>query len=127
MKFLLVLSILVFGQFTTADLEKSPVSPAISFESTAIDLGEIAQNIPVEVVFEFTNNGESALVISEVKPSCGCTVADYPEGALAPGESGQITAEYNAKSPGAFSKTLTVRSNADQDTRLILKGIVVQN
>jgi hypothetical protein len=66
------------------------------------------------------------LIINSVRPSCGCTVADYPKEPIAPGKSGKINVTYNAASSGSFTKSITVTTNAaEANTALIIKGEVV--
>jgi hypothetical protein len=96
------------------------------WNQTGHDFGRIAQNKPVTARFEFINKGELPLLINQAKGSCGCTGVEYPKTAVLPGQSGVITATFNASSPGAFSKTVTVESNAENGTQLLsLKGEVI--
>jgi hypothetical protein len=106
------------------DAEK-PVS-GMTWKTTNIDLGKIEQGKPVTVEFEFTNPSMVPLIISSVRPNCGCTVADYPKEPVAPGKSGKIVVTYNAASSGSFTKSTMVNSNASEgNTSLIIKGEVV--
>ncbi|GGH66747.1 DUF1573 domain-containing protein [Phaeocystidibacter marisrubri] len=120
---LVSLSLLIGAPFYSS----SDSAASFKWESTTVDLGEIPHNIPAEIQFEFTNDGEEPLIISNVRPSCGCTVADFPRTPIAPGESALIKAEYNAKSLGQFQKSITVQSNAEQATQVLtFKGRVVE-
>ncbi len=66
------------------------------------------------------------LIISSVRPTCGCTIADYPKEPILPGKSGKIAVTYNAAAGGAFTKAIVVTSNATEgNTSLIIKGEVV--
>lgn len=85
--------------------------PAFAWEKTAYDFGNIPQNIPVTVTYTFTNGGKAPLIISDVKPSCGCTGAKWTETPIAPGDKGTVTVTFNAANPGHFEKTLTVTAN----------------
>lgn len=74
--------------------------------------------------FKFTNTGSSPLVLQEVKASCGCTTPEWTKTPIAPGKTGVVKATYNATGrPGAFNKTITVKSNAGE-TKLTIKGEV---
>lgn len=98
-----------------------------NWTQTQINLGEIEQNVPATATFDLTNDGDAPLIISEVKPSCGCTVADYPREPIAPGETVQITARYNARTLGTFRKSIAVTTNAETSTyQLIITGKVVE-
>jgi hypothetical protein len=61
--------------------------------------------------FEFSNTGKSALVISDVKTSCGCTVPEWPQKPILPGEKGLLKIRYDAAFPGVFHKTVEVIYN----------------
>ena len=98
----------------------------LGFESTVHDFGTIEHKSPVTATFEFRNNGETPLIITEAKGSCGCTVADYTKTTVAPGEMGKVTATYNAAKLGAFQKSVTVTANTDDGPiKLMIKGEVV--
>lgn len=100
----------------------------IEWKQTEIDFGKVPFNEPIEVEFTFKNPGMIPLVISEVKPSCGCTVANYPKQPIGSGGEGAIKVTFDAKTPGYFSKTISVYSNsADGVTELYIKGKVVKN
>lgn len=97
-----------------------------SWENTEHDFGKIKVNKPVTHTFSFENKGNTALVISSVKASCGCTVADYSDEPVEPGSTGFVRATYNAAKAGTFVKTISVVSNADQGNILLtIKGEVV--
>ncbi|OIN56691.1 DUF1573 domain-containing protein [Arsenicibacter rosenii] len=101
---------------------------AFGWTSTSHDFGKIAQNKPVTAVFKFTNKGEAPLIISNARGSCGCTGVDYPKDPVMPGKTGEVKATYNAAAMGAFSKTVTVESNAEGGmVTLMFKGEVVNN
>jgi len=84
----------------------------IEFKRTTVDYGKIEYGSDGVRVFEFTNTGDTPLVITKVKSTCGCTVPTKPEGAIAPGEKGVISVKYDTKRPGFIRKTITVTSNA---------------
>lgn len=59
------------------------------------------------------------LIINQAIASCGCTIPDFTEKPVMPGESGEINVTYNGtgRYTGKFKKVITVQSNAK--TRLI--------
>ena len=89
-------------------------SGIFEFESLVIDYGTINQNSDGVRAFKFTNVGKSPIVITKVKGSCGCTVPTKPKGPIMPGESAEIGVKYATDRVGAFSKTVTVTSNASK-------------
>lgn len=92
----------------------------ITFKTETIDYGTVDKASNGVRVFEFTNTGNSPLVITDVKSSCGCTIPKKPEKPVLPGESGEIEVSYDTKRTGIFQKAITVRSNA-KTTNVILR------
>ncbi|RYJ42903.1 DUF1573 domain-containing protein [Flavobacterium beibuense] len=94
--------------------------PVIKFETTEHDFGTIKQGDKVEYVYKFTNEGAADLVISQVKPSCGCTAPEWTKTPVAPGASGEIKVVFdsNGKS-GKQSKTVNVHSNTESGTDVL--------
>jgi hypothetical protein len=86
--------------------------PMMEFKSIVVDYGEIEQNADPLRVFEFSNTGTAPLVISNAKGSCGCTVPSYPKEPILPGASAEIEVRYDTKRIGAFTKTVTLTTNA---------------
>ena len=109
---------------TTFSLMSFAAFSPISWKSETIDVGEIPQNKPKTIVFEFKNNGKSDVIISNAQGSCGCTATDYTKTPIKSGQSGTVSSTYNAASIGAFTKTITVSTNIDAPKVLTLKGIV---
>jgi len=66
------------------------------------------------------------LTITQVKPSCGCTMASKPEKPVDPGQTGLVTLEIDTKRfTGAIKKTADISSNATQaPLRLTMGGTV---
>ncbi|MCL2167516.1 MAG: DUF1573 domain-containing protein [Lentimicrobiaceae bacterium] len=87
--------------------------PAIKFDVTTIDFGSIKEDDgKVSGKFEYTNTGDQDLLLTGVKPGCGCTAADYTKTPVAPGEKGFIIATYNPfNRPGSFNKSIKVTTN----------------
>jgi len=102
--------------------------PHIEFEETVFDFGTIAYHSDGTHVFKFKNTGKEALLISDVKATCGCTTPSYSKEPVKKGKSGEITVKYDTRRVGSFSKSITVTSNADNATvRLTIKGVVQKN
>jgi len=126
-KKIFILSLFCFATFILVG-QKKPTNQKdlINFTELIHDYGTIEVGSPGKSEFKFTNNMKTPLVISNVKPSCGCTVADWPKEPILGGKSGVIRINYNTKIPGTFRKTITVNSNA-KNARVILqiKGNVI--
>ena len=97
------------------------------FETETIDYGTIEHNANGDREFVFTNNGNKPLIISNAQGSCGCTVPTTPKEPIAPGAKGIIGVKYATDRIGAFTKSVTVTSNADgQPTKVLtIKGTVL--
>ena len=117
---ILFISIVSFGSFAQDKLAK------IEFKETTIDYGTIEKGADDVRTFEFTNTGDAPLIISKVNSSCGCTVPKKPDGAIMPGEMGEIQVKYDTKRVMPIRKTITVLSNAETPTvALKIKGNVI--
>ncbi|QIP16663.1 DUF1573 domain-containing protein [Spirosoma aureum] len=121
--------ILFFGSLVLLMASVAMIAPSALFNwnKSTHDFGKIPQGKPVTAEFFFKNKGELPLVINHAQGSCGCTGVDYPKSAIMPGQSGTIKATFNAASPGAFNKTVSVESNAEGGVQtLYIKGEVTK-
>lgn len=113
---------------TTAKKSETPKveGAGIVFESETIDYGTIPHNADGKREFHFTNNGTQPLIISNAQGSCGCTVPTYPKEPIAPGAKGVIGVKYATDRVGAFTKTVTLTTNATEPTKVLtIKGNVL--
>ncbi len=101
---------------------------AIQWLDSIVNFGTVTRGEKVHVSFRFKNSGGKPLFLAEVKPSCGCTVAEYTKGAVAPGRQGEIKAEFDSNHgfAGKVRKTIRVTSNTknQQTYTLIFTGEV---
>jgi hypothetical protein len=96
-----------------------------SWETTNYDFGTTpVQGKPANAVFNLTNNGTTAVTITAVQTSCGCTSPSYTKEPIKPGEKGTVTLTYDSKISGFFSKSAVVRLNDGQKYSLTIKGEV---
>lgn len=107
---------------TTANKNK----PEIKFEKTEIDLGTVPVG-PKPFEFVFTNTGKDPLILSNVQPSCGCTIVEKPQEPILKGKKGLIKGTFNASSPGTFTKNVTVYSNAKTAIVYLTFKVTVEN
>ena len=141
-KIFLLAALTVFGVATTnaqtakkatkAETAKKVETPKVEgagmvFENETIDYGTIPHNADGKREFVFVNNGNKPLIIESTQGSCGCTVPTKPEGPIAPGAKATIGVKYATDRIGAFTKTVTVKSNATgQETKVLtIKGTVL--
>ncbi|WP_128330318.1 DUF1573 domain-containing protein [Apibacter sp. HY039] len=84
----------------------------ITFDADNYDFKEIKKGDKVTHEFKFTNTGKKPLVISEVRPSCGCTTPEYTKEPVFPGKKGFITVTFDSSNfDGAVLKTIAVSGN----------------
>ena len=101
--------------------DQSARVPKITFDSDLHDFGRITAGESISYSFHFRNTGDADLVLSGCSATCGCTVADYPRGRIAPGKEGYVTVTFNSHGKtGQQYQEVTVTSNA-QPGRNILK------
>jgi hypothetical protein len=95
------------------------------------ELGELKGDVVEKISFTFKNTGTYPLFIISASPSCGCTVADYPKEAIAPGNEGTITAGFDTKTQhaGEFRKSIIVTTNTIGQNMhtLIFSGKIVKD
>ena len=108
------------------DVEISKGSAEIQFDITEYDFGTVNEGEIVEAKFIVTNSGKTDLVISNVQPSCGCTVPVWPKTPIKPGDSAEVLANFNtAGKPNRQAKTLTLFTNTARGREVLrLKGSV---
>lgn len=99
-------------------------------KDNTIDYGTVSKADDNGVrVFEFTNTGNEALIITNVISTCGCTVPSKPKEPIMPGKTGKIEVKYNMNT-GPIRKTITVESNAinydNGRVALKIKGEVIE-
>ena len=99
----------------------------MTFEKDEHDFGLVREDGgAIAHEFVFINTGKDSLRISQVKASCGCTTPSWTKEAIAPGDTGRVTAQYSPLNrPGSFRKSVTVTANTEPSTRVLyIKGSV---
>ncbi|MDP9961320.1 DUF1573 domain-containing protein [Chryseobacterium lathyri] len=104
---------------TANTAEVAPVSnqplTSVALSENNFDFGNIKKGDKVEHVYEITNTGKNPLVISEVKPGCGCTAPDFTKDPILPGKKGKITLHFDSSSfDGNVQKYADVFANVDK-------------
>lgn len=111
----------------TATTTASAKPSTIAWTEDVHDFGDIAKSKPVSHDFTFKNTTKQTILITNVKASCGCTATNYTKTPIKPGETGSVTATYNAAAPGGFNKTVTVTTNDSETPKILsIKGKVIE-
>jgi hypothetical protein len=101
----------------------------VKWDQEMHDFGDIPKGIPATYEFTFTNNTKETILITSVKPACGCTAANYTKTPIKPGEKGTVEATFNAASVAPFQKSVTVMTNeggTEAIKTLSFKGKVIE-
>jgi hypothetical protein len=122
---LAVLCFICLSLALSAQQKQNKQNDSIIFTKLVHDYGILDVGSPGHCEFTFTNKKKTSLVLSNVRPSCGCTVAKWSKEPILPGKTGSIKINFSTKIPGTFLKTITVTSNAKNATvTLRIKGNV---
>lgn len=85
--------------------------PKLVVESKVFDLGKVPQGVVKDVEFEIRNEGGTVLTIKSVRPTCGCTVAEFDKEIPVDG-SGAVRAKLDTTGfKGAISKSILVMTD----------------
>jgi len=76
-----------------------PAQAKLKFTSeTKKDFGKVKKGDVVSAEYEFINEGNQPLIITNYETECSCTTADFPKQPIPPGQSGKITVKFDTKS-----------------------------
>ncbi|WP_294217034.1 DUF1573 domain-containing protein [uncultured Chryseobacterium sp.] len=104
----------VSGETPAAAKSNQPLT-TIALSESNFDFGKIKKGDKVEHVYEVTNTGSNPLVISEVKPGCGCTAPDFTKEPIMPGKKGKITLHFDSSNfDGNVNKYADVFANVEK-------------
>ncbi|KQT31053.1 hypothetical protein ASG22_18635 [Chryseobacterium sp. Leaf405] len=97
-----------------APVSNQPLT-TIALSESNFDFGNIKKGDKVQHVYEVTNTGTNPLVISEVKPGCGCTAPDFTKEPILPGKKGKIILHFDSSNfDGNVSKFADVFANVEK-------------
>lgn len=91
----------------------------IKISADTYNFGKIKQGVPVTTFFTVTNTSDKPVVLETVVASCGCTTPEWSKEPIAPKGTSQIKVGYNAASPTAFTKDITIRLAGIQEAKII--------
>lgn len=99
----------------------------ISFDKMEHDFGKIREGEKASYRFRVKNPGTVPLRITDVKPSCGCTVPAWTKDPIPPGGEGFVEVIFDSQGrSGEQLKTVTVFANTDPPSHILrFRGIVV--
>ena len=87
--------------------------PEIALDRSEHDFGEVQVGDVVHTQLRVINKGDAALVIDEVRTTCGCAVAGSHAKEVPPGQEIEITVSYDSVglSPGRKTQSVLIHTN----------------
>ena len=129
MRSIVFLAALSVGLLSTRAEDAASPPPAVTVEHAprlvcdepSFDFGSADASQTIEHTYVLKNTGDLTLEISNVKPSCGCTVANISERSVQPGAETKVTARLALQGrSGQQHKSITVESNDPKQPQFIL-------
>lgn len=120
------ISVIVLGPTIDVRGQAGGPAPRAIAPEAIKDVGAVDRGERITHEFTIRNDGDAVLEISEVKPSCGCTVAEYDR-SIAPGGTGVVRATVETKNfKGGIAKSVRVLTNdpANPEIHLVIKADV---
>ena len=97
-----------------APVKSNQPTTTIALSESNFDFGTIKKGSKVNHVYEITNTGKTPLIISEVKPECGCTAPEFTKDPIMPGKKGKITLSFDSTNfDGSVQKYADVFANVE--------------
>ena len=113
-----VLLLLILTQFALG-------APRITCKAPVFDFGTRDPSESIDHTFLLENTGTSDLIISAIRPACGCTAANMTRQTIPPGESAELSTRLNLVGrTGDLHKSILIESNdpANPALQLALVG-----
>jgi hypothetical protein len=92
----------------------------IAIEDPIRHYSPVIQGQEQDIIVKVYNTGDNLLKILKVYPSCGCTIAKFPESAIAPGKFGLVELKYNSnKNLGYVEVYTTIVTNSKKRSETV--------
>jgi len=115
----LVALFVVLTPLVAAVAQESSGPQAVAVEPVK-EFDTIPKGEPISHVFEIRNEGSAPLELTNVRPSCGCTVVNYDK-TIAPGKVGLVRSKIDtANFTGPISKSIAVMTNDPENPKILL-------
>jgi hypothetical protein len=108
------------------EAQEATDSPKLVIPEKIVDFGVVPKGDVIEAKIRLVNEGDVPLKIKTVRPTCGCTVADYPKSIDANGE-GFIIAKLDTMDfSGPINKMLLLMTDDPEipSSSIVLKAVV---
>ena len=121
------LSIVLFLVFIVSGMAFAQQKTSLAFKKNMHDFGKIKEELgAVTTEFEFSNTGNTPVIIQRVNTSCGCTTPTYTREPILPGKKGKVIVRYSTVGRAyPFNKNVTVYTNVPDTVYILtIKGNV---
>ncbi len=109
---MILAALLFLALAVKASCQDGSASPRLSLPQGAVDLGVSFQGEKATGSFLVRNDGSAPLSIIEIKPSCGCTVAEPESKTVMPGKDVKVGIEIDTSGKiGKVKKNVTIRTD----------------
>ena len=96
-------------------------TPRLFISESMHNFGTVKEGNELDFNLSIKNIGDSELIISDVKTSCGCTAALLSNDKLKPGEKGNVRIELDTSGmKGKKTRTLAILSNDPVNPRMVI-------
>jgi hypothetical protein len=103
----------------------------VQWLDSLVNFGNIRMGEKIEIKFRLKNTGHKPLYLTNVHALCGCTVASYTQGAIAPGGTGEVIGAFdsNRAHTGTVRKTIIASTNSPNgnNRELIFTGVISES
>lgn len=115
----LAVTVWAIGSFAQAPAVEH--APKIVCAEPVFNFGDMESSKDVEHTFVLKNEGDLSLEIRQVRPSCGCTVANISQNTIPPGGQAEVVTRLSLRGrQGAQHKTISVESNDPKQPTFVL-------
>lgn len=100
--------------------------PEIKFIDKVQKFDKVDEGEQLEFRFDFINEGDEPLLISNIEVACPCTKFEYPKTPIAPGEKNAVLVRFDTSNKiGYQDRELVITSNSKKSPiKIRFKGVV---
>ena len=100
----------------------------LKFSDSKKNFGFVKQGNVVNMEFEFINNGNQPLIITEAKAECSCTTVEFPKQPIAPSQKNKIIVKFDTKTVYDRQDRIVEVSSNDLNSPSFIrfKGVVLK-
>lgn len=100
----------------------------LKFKDKVHRFGKVDEGVQLNYSYRFTNTGDAPLIFYKYETSCTCTIVDFPDAPIIPGENGMLTVSFNTIGKIAYQdRIVTIFSNALKSPHEIRFTVMVKN